>query len=146
MNTWFNESWLRPPTPACTNDTQTTTHKQQHTNNNTQTITHKQQHTNLPSDGNAIVEQKAEPQPPRPVQVRGNQNRPTQLGHGLPLGKDNSTFFHIQRKGGRHRSAAVPSREVCRCTGSHIHEWWSARQPAIPSIDAEGNRELTCIY
>ncbi len=29
---------------------------------------------------------------------------------------------------------------------SHIHNWQPARQPAIPSSDAEGNRELTCIY
>ena len=33
---------------------------------------------------------------------------------------------------------AEPSQEVCRCTGSHIHNCQSA--------DAEGNRELTCIY
>ena len=28
----------------------------------------------------------------------------------------------------------------------HIHDWQPARQPTIPSSDAEGNRELTCIY
>ena len=25
-------------------------------------------------------------------------------------------------------------------------DWWSARQPVILSSNAEGNRELTCIY
>jgi hypothetical protein len=29
---------------------------------------------------------------------------------------------------------AVPSREVCRRRGSHIHDWRSARQPISPSI------------
>ncbi len=47
---------------------------------------------------------------------------------------------------GEGRVGAVPSLEVCRYTGSHIHNLRSARQPAIPSSDAEGNRELTCIY
>ena len=28
----------------------------------------------------------------------------------------------------------------------HIRDWQPARQPTIPSSDAEGNRELTCIY
>ncbi len=28
----------------------------------------------------------------------------------------------------------------------HIRDWQPARQPAIPSSDAEGSRELTCIY
>jgi hypothetical protein len=29
---------------------------------------------------------------------------------------------------------AVPSREVCRRKGSHIHDWRSARQPISSSI------------
>ena len=41
---------------------------------------------------------------------------------------------------------AEPSKEVCRCMSSHIHNWRSARQPAIPSSNAEGDRKLACIY
>ena len=38
--------------------------------------------------------------------------------------------------------SAVPSREVCRRKGSHIHDWRSARQPISPSI---GDWKLTCV-
>ena len=52
----------------------------------------------------------------------------------------------------RHKARAAtktvqyPAERYVGIQDCHIRDWQPARQPTIPSSDAEGNRELTCIY
>ncbi len=49
-------------------------------------------------------------------------------------------------KNKRRRQLQYPVERYVGIQDCHIRDWQPARQPAIPSSDAEGNRELTCIY